>query len=789
MMVFFLVSFVWHCQVYAISSSALAQVKQATADLETVLAKPVGANKSENDQIVANMTQLLGIIQTLGDAKAVAKYQGLVDSKKQAIDLAEKNLVLQEKNSALQDAVDQTIAHIATQEKQIAKASKKLESVGLSLPSVKTTVSDVIDQINVFIDDFIKNATLLNLESFEQSLDQMVQKALKKSSVEKEKNQIIEFQNNARSIIYKKSFTWFCEGFDEITDSCNEMLELLNNVNGLKNPDQETFINTVFEDDLLMLSIVFKDGFELILKMHDNFKKSCLQNGFAKKMFGLLDDQSKEKFDLIFVTFVNQYNKIIDFLMNTFEMINAHLDDIAKTKPALAQQLWQEIMGIQDAGYQYTGALDLFETEIMSFFADHQEYKKMFSDQAKGIELIDMWDTLSEKKFLIENQSTSSGVIPPPPPLFVSGQKEVVDADFNTQLAAAVKKQKNSSHTVAIPPSSNKPVAAKAAFLSEIESKAQERANKAKDGTDPSILTAQLNARLKTFEKLEKRIDDLGKFEKGADQEIASLKQQFDDLLYDKPGAFYSPRYSMAQYFQDIPEIEKIELKLDKKMIDSKKVGMSNEWTDEQKKQFEDKKSSLKAALQQKQAIIYQYGLSLASSAVEITHGMLDTLIKNENQILTSNSLFIQFERDLSYFYFLVRFGMYEVIKSLPLSKDKMSFMSSWFSDTVPLFVQLIKSLNGIAEQLIAGQSLPDKTFGQRVIAPLFGLIELLEFFENRFQLQKSNQANDLLAAKSQLETISQGLYEKGVIASKDFQSTIDMLDNYIFQSVSHKKK
>ena len=180
---FFLVSFVWHCQIDAISSSALAQVKQATADLEIVLAKPVSANKTENDQIVANMTQLLAVIQNLGDAKAAAKYQGLVDSKKQAIDLAEKNLVLQEKNSALQDTVDTTMAHIATQEKQIAKASKKLESVGLSLPPVKTTVSDLINQMDAFIDDFIKNATLSNLDSFEQSLDQMVQKALKKSTM------------------------------------------------------------------------------------------------------------------------------------------------------------------------------------------------------------------------------------------------------------------------------------------------------------------------------------------------------------------------------------------------------------------------------------------------------------------------------------------------------------------------------------------------------------------------------------------------------------------------------
>lgn len=795
---FFLVSCVWHCQIDAISSSALAQVKQATADLETVLAKPVSANKSENDQIVANMTQLLGIIQTLGDAKAVAKYQGLVDSKKQAIDLAEKNLVLQEKNSALQDEVDQTMAHIATQEKQIAKASKKLESVGLSLPPVKTTVSDVIDQINVFIDDFIKNATLLNLESFEQSLDQMVQKALKKSSVEKEKNQIIEFQNNARSIIYKKSFIWFCEGFNEITDSCNEMLELLNNnLNELKNPDQETFINAVLNDDLLMLSIVFQDGFELILKMYDNFKKSCLQNGFAKKVFALLDDASKERFDIIFVEFIDQYNKIVDYLMNIFEMINVHLDDIAKTKPSLAQEFWQEIMSFKEAGYQYTAALDLFENEIMNFFADHQEYKKLFSDQAKSIDLVDIWDALSDKKFLIQDtqQSSSSIPLPPPlPPLFVSAQEQKGDADFNTQLAAAVKKQKDSSHNVVIPSSSKKPVAAKTAFLNEIESKAQERAHKSKDGTDPSVLAMQLNVRLKTFEKLEKRINVLGKFEKTALQEINSLKQQFDTLLYDKVGAVYSPRDSIAQYFEDLPEIDKIELKLDKKMIDSKKAGMSLSWTDDQKKRFEDKKKTLQLLLEQKKKTVFEYGINLSLESVKATQNMLSTLtskletLKNANNTKESGIIsFVECERDLTYFYFLVRFGIYEPISKLPLDKKSMNFLIEWFNNTVGPLAQCIDVLSGIT-LTFSDTLVPDNTFGQRVVAPLVAIIEIMDLFESWFQLQKTVQAGQLHDLKVVFDNMNESLYSKNIIEVRDFQGNMSNFDNYII-GLAHKAK
>lgn len=793
---FFLVSFVWHCQVDGISSSALAQVKQATADLEIILAKPVSANKSENDQIVANMSQLLGVIQNLGDAKAATKYQGLVDSKKQAIDLAEKNLVLQEKNSALQDVVDTTIAHIATQEKQIAKASKKLESVGLSLPPVKTTVSDLINQIDVFIDDFIKNATLLNLDSFEQSLDQMVQKALKKSTVQEEKNQISAFQNNARSIIYKKSFTWFCEGFEEITGSCKEMLDLLESLSVFASPEQEAFIDAVLGDDLLMFSIVFQDGLELILKMHDNFKKSCLQNGFAKKMFTLLDDASKERFDVIFLAFIDQYNKVIERLMNLFEMINAHLDDIAKTKPALAQKFWQEIISNQQAGYEYTGALDLFETEIMNFFADHQEYKKLFSEQAKSIELVDIWDALSDKKFLIQDtqQSSSSMPLPPPlPPLFVSEKQQKGDADFSTQLAAVVKKQKDLAHNVVIPASLNKPVVS-SAFLNEIESKAQERAKKSKDGTDPSVLAAQLNVRLKTFEKLEKRINALGKFEKTALQEINSLKQQFDTLLYDKVGAVYSPRDSIAQYFEDLPEIDKIESKLDKKMIDSKKAGMSLSWTDDQKKRFEDKKKTLQLLLEQKKKTVFEYGINLSLESVKATQNMLSTLtskletLKNANNTKESGIIsFVECERDLTYFYFLVRFGIYEPISKLPLDKKSMNFLIEWFNNTVGPLAQCIDVLSRIT-LTFSDTLVPDNIFGQRVIAPLVAIIEIMDLFESWFQLQKTVQAGQLHDLKVVFDNMNESLYSKNIIEVRDFQGNMSNFDNYII-GLAHKAK
>lgn len=794
---FFLVSFVWYCQMDGISSSALAQVQQATADLEVLLAKPVNSNKADNDEISFRMGQLLDVIKTLGDARLSFKYQGLVNAKKQAIDLAEKNVVLQEKNSALQDVVDQTMVHVATQEKQIAKASKKLESVGLSLPPVKTTVSDLINQMDAFIDDFIKNATLSNLDSFEQSLDQMVQKALKKSTVQEEKNQISAFHNNARSIIYKKSFAWFCEGFDEITGSCKEMLDLLEMLSLFASSKQEAFINAVLGDDLLMFSIVFQDGLELILKMYDNFKKSCLQNGFAKKVFALLDDASKERFDIIFVEFIDQYNKIVDYLMNIFEMINVHLDDIAKTKPSLAQEFWQEIMSFKEAGYQYTAALDLFENEIMNFFADHQEYKKLFSDQAKSIDLVDIWDALSDKKFLIQDtqQSSSSIPLPPPlPPLFVSAQEQKGDADFNTQLAAAVKKQKDSSHNVVIPSSSKKPVAAKTAFLNEIESKAQERAHKSKDGTDPSVLAMQLNVRLKTFEKLEKRINVLGKFEKTALQEINSLKQQFDTLLYDKVGAVYSPRDSIAQYFEDLPEIDKIELKLDKKMIDSKKAGMSLSWTDDQKKRFEDKKKTLQLLLEQKKKTVFEYGINLSLESVKATQNMLSTLtskletLKNANNTKESGIIsFVECERDLTYFYFLVRFGIYEPISKLPLDKKSMNFLIEWFNNTVGPLAQCIDVLSGIT-LTFSDTLVPDNTFGQRVVAPLVAIIEIMDLFESWFQLQKTVQAGQLHDLKVVFDNMNESLYSKNIIEVRDFQGNMSNFDNYII-GLAHKAK
>lgn len=775
---------VWFCSATAVSTSSLAKIKVASADLDALLSQPVSGSKADHDAVLKKINDLVATIEKSGDTKAALKYKGLVETKKQAIELSEKNVKLKAE-------LVQTGTQVAVQEKQLAKASKKLESVGMSLPKAKTTVSDLIDEIDSFMNDFTTNANESNLDLFEQKITTIIQKALKKAETQDVKKQIERLHASAISIIYERSLGFFEDGLKGINALCIDQHE---NLESSLDPFLTDFHSVVFGTNLEYETLVglVQDSTDQVKTMYQLFKVYCMQNGFSKKTLLQLDETDKNAFGHIFDEFIKSYEKILLLWLDAIETINAEINNL-KNDPELELATWERMRSNSEDFVTYFSALVLFEDEVLAIIPN--EFKGSVSTDLNAVYLLDLWDSFAHKKI---GKSGVSSSIPKPPssmpkqPLFVSEKPEVQDISHDQQLADAIaKRAKQSPKDIVIPPSS-KPVRSIGPLdLDELKSKASIAA--AKGESVAELMDNQLLVRLKTFDKLEKRIANLAKFDDTAATQIAYLKTQFD-LIYDQKNAFYSPHGTMSQYYEDLPEIDTIAQKLDKKMIDSKKAGQSLVWTDEQKNKFNQRRDDLKKKLEEKKKLVYEYGYNLAVEATKALANFLpavkDTTLflvdQIEKKVAVESIKLDSLQKALSYFYFIVRFGIYKPIQGIPQDSVKKGILDNWCKEVIAPLQEILTALSSYKNLALDYQQEQHATlftqFGQRVIAPLTAVIEII------FALTKNQLPQNLSGLQKQLLDVSKELTDQKLIDFNDYQGTIEHYDDYIIQLPTKKK-
>jgi hypothetical protein len=775
-------------QATAVSTSSLAKIKAASADLDALLSQPVSGSKADHDAVLKKINDLFVTIEKSGDTKAALKYKGLVETKKQAIELSEKNVELKAE-------LVQTGTQVAVQEKQLAKAEKKLESVGMSLPKAKTTVSDLIGEIDSFMNDFTKNADESNLDSFEQKITTIIQKALKKAETQDVKNKIEQFRVNVVSIIYQKSLDFFEDGLKGINTLC---IDQHNTLESCLDPFLTDFHSAVFGQNLEYEALVLavQDSTEQVKTMHQLFKVYCMRNGFSKKTLLQLDETDKNAFGHIFDEFIKSYETILLLWLDAIETINAQIENL-KDHPELELATWERMRYNSDDFVTYFASLVLFKDEVLAIIPN--EFKGSVSPTLNALYLLDLWDSFAHKKI---GKSGVASSIPKPPlpmpkqptqPLFVSEKPEVQDPSFNQELVDTVAKGQSGLKKAVEVPSSPRPVKSPdSALFAELKKKQQTFVSE--DQSEKVDLEQQLRTRIKTFEKIEARIKRLANFENSAAAEAAYLKIQFDTVLYDKFNAQYSPHGTVNQYYEDIPELDSIAQKLDKKMIDSKKTESTVIWTEDQKKRFKKKQDELKQLLDTKKKLIYEYGYDLAIASTKIIENFLTEVTSRIDVLLNQvtakadvkNIKLDSLQEGLSYFYFMVRFGIHKPIQKIPSDNAKKSLIGQWCNTVIEPLEEIVTRLTHYKDE--AFEKYPDDKgvlfgqFGQRVIAPLTAVIDII------IDLSKDQSVKSIQSLQKEFFALCTSLIENDVIQVFNSYGLIENFDNYIVPSLKKKR-
>jgi len=766
-------------QIYAISVSALTTIKKVSAELDQVLAQPVPDNPEKQKSFKKKIDDLLAMIQTLGDEKAITKYQGLVKAKEQAIDLAAQVIEEKNKNSALQDQITSTQKTVTAQTKQLENASKKLESVGLSLPTAQIEISDLLDEIDLVFRDFKNTATSLNLDTFEEKINAICSKALEKINDPALKERIHTINNDTLTMIHKFSLQSCIDGVRQTISDLDFHYQQINQILlPFLDNNQNDYDIMLLNYDYVLLSQTLFDETETIGAIYENFKTKSLQNNYIQKTLQRLDDSEKIIFQEKMDELSTVYIKITTLIIKAFETMNSQID-ILMDEPDLAHQIWGLTQESSDAWYHYLGSLDLLEQEVTKL-------QPNFAHFNNAIEAIDIFEAFNQRTFPEQSTASPQKHVPEintiiDEELFISDSKPTESENaFTNELTKKIQELQKNPLKTAIPKIPINQSKNTTALFEELKNTVTKK--QSTDIQKTMDLEKQFQARIKKLTELESSIKRLATFETDADRTITNLQNQFNNLLYDKPNVTYSPHKSLDNYYRDCDEIKSIEKKIAKKMIDPKKTASleSIGWTEKQKTEFETKKQALITTLNAKKELLKKYGYDCAIKTIGIIKNkptpINSEILALQNKIsqgTPAQSLIDELEKDTSEFYFMLVFGIYKPINTIEITSDQKMTINQWCIDLIPQISTIIQSLEALQESF-AGQPLSFNWVGKRIIPSLSVTIDVIRL------LQKDHNLSDLTELSKKFKQFCLKLSNEYIINTIDYELEIQYSDQLI---------